>query len=143
LIGLGALSALAIGVAAAQRPTTEGDQPAQLDRTFGPDLDGGVGGAGGRDPGMSTDLDGGAAMVFDGGAGSVSSGARDLDAGAATGGGAGGAGGSGAPSDFARGRDGGTGDGGVGGGSAQAGGHTNIIVYGPNGIPPEQRSAGR
>jgi hypothetical protein len=140
LIGLAVLSALVIGAAAAQRPAAGNEPPAQLDRTFGGDADGGFGGAGPRDPGMSTDRDGGVTFGFDGGAmpgGGVTSGSGVGDGGE-------GVGGSGGPdAGTIRGREEGAVGADAGTPSSQTGGDTNIIVYGPNGIPAENRSSRR
>ncbi|HZA12928.1 MAG TPA: hypothetical protein VE618_00470 [Myxococcaceae bacterium] len=154
LIGLAVLSALVIGAAAAQRPAAGNEPPAQLDRTFGGDADGGFGGASPRDPGMSTDTDGGVALGFDGGTGPGGGVTLGFDggtlpsggvaSGAGLGDGGEGVGGSGGPdAGTMRGREEGAVGADAGTPSSHSGGHTNIIVYGPNGISAEDRASRR
>lgn len=119
LVGIGAAGALVLGAAAASQSDGRADAPAQLDRTFGSDATGGAGDAGTSRTATETrdaGTDGGrprSGVGLDGGWGSRSEGTAT-----------------------------GNGDAGIGGSGGDAGqDHTNIILYGPNGIPPDKPSS--
>jgi hypothetical protein len=140
LAGVGATAALVIGLAAsAQDPLPPSDDPhSQLDRTFGDEPEG-VGG--GNDQGTATDegttneglLEDTEGTGGAGDAGMGRSSGMKMDGGMMMDGGMKRDGG------MRMGRDGGTGGSGDEG-SATEDDHSDIILYGPNGIPEDESS---